>query len=139
MSDGKNQTGGKLDVSVRVFPVQDSKTILATASVTIGGCFAIRGVRIMDSEKGAFVAMPSRKDSKGEYRDVCFPTTPEMRKALDTAVMGEYQKTMEQSYSRAGQAMEKRASVLGDLQGKAAESKAAPAPDKPKTVDHGAR
>ena len=94
--------GQKLDISVKVYPAQDnSKNLLATATVTLGGCFAIRGLRILDSEKGAFVSMPQRKNAQNEYKDVCFPTTAEMRKELNSAVLGEYQRTMEQSYSRA--------------------------------------
>ena len=61
----------------------------------LGGCFAINNIRIMDSQKGMFLAMPDRQDAKGEYRDVCFPTTAEMRQALTGAVMGEYQRVME--------------------------------------------
>lgn len=63
------QGGQKLDISVKVYPVQDAKNLLANASVTIGGCFAIRGVRVMNSEKGAFVSMPQRKSAEGEYMD----------------------------------------------------------------------
>ena len=85
----------KLDVAVRVYPSKTEGNLLAYANVTLGGCFAVKGVRVMDSEKGAFVAMPDRKDSKGEYHDVCFPTTAEMREALNAAVMGEYHRVVE--------------------------------------------
>ena len=132
------QGSQKLDMSVKVYPAQDSKNLLATATVTLGGCFAIRGVRIMDSEKGAFVSMPQRKTAQGEYKDVCFPTTAEMRKELNHAVLGEYQRTMAQSFSRAEKAMEKRESVLDALGQKAAEVKP-PAPGKAKTAEMGER
>ena len=85
----------KLDVAVRVYPSKTEGNPLAYANVTLGGCFAVKGIRVMDSEKGAFVAMPDRKDSKGEYHEVCFPTTAEMREALNTAVMGEYHRVVE--------------------------------------------
>ena len=85
----------KLDVAVRVYPSKLEGNLLAYANVTLGGCFAVKGIRVMDSEKGAFVAMPDRKDSKGEYHEICFPTTAEMREALNTAVMGEYQRVVE--------------------------------------------
>ena len=85
----------KLDVAVRIYPSKTEGNPLAYASVTLGGCFAVKGIRIMDSEKGVFVAMPDRKDSKGEYHEVCFPTTAEMREALNTAVMGEYHRVVE--------------------------------------------
>lgn len=132
-------SGQKLDISVKVYPTQDnSKNLLATATVTLGGCFAIRGIRVLDSEKGAFVSMPQRKNAQNEYKDVCFPTTAEMRKELNSAVLGEYQRTMEQSYSRAEKAMEKRESVLDTLSQKAAEVKP-PTPGKAKATDKGER
>ena len=132
------QGGQKLDMSVKVYPTQDSKNLLATATVTLGGCFAIRGVRILDSERGAFVSMPQRKNAQGEYKDICFPTTAEMRKELHSAVLGEYQRTMEQSFSRAEKAMEKRGSVLDTLSQKAAEARP-PTPGKAKAADKGER
>ena len=85
----------KLDLAVRVYPSKMEGNLLAYANVTLGGCFAVKGIRVMDSEKGAFVAMPDRKDGKGEYHEVCFPTTAEMREALNTAVMGEYHRVVE--------------------------------------------
>ena len=132
------QGGQKQDMSVKVYPTQDSRNLLATATVTLGGCFAIRGIRILDSEKGAFVSMPQRKTAQGEYKDICFPTTAEMRKELHSAVLGEYQRTMEQSFSRAEKAMEKRGSVLDTLSQKAAEARP-PTPGKAKAADKGER
>lgn len=84
-----------LSVEAKVYPSKKDGNLLAYASVTLGGCFAINNIRIMDSQKGVFLAMPDRQDAKGEYRDVCFPTTAEMRQALTGAVMGEYQRVME--------------------------------------------
>ena len=120
----------KLDISVKVYPVQDGKNLLANASVTIGGCFAIRGVRVMNSEKGAFVSMPQRKSADGEYKDICFPTTAEMRKALNSAVLGEYQRTMAKT--------ENRDSVLDAVKQKSAEVKPH-IPGSTRTADKGAR
>ncbi len=134
-----SENNATLDMSVKIFPAQDTKSLLATASVTLGGCFAIRGIHIVDSDKGAFVAMPQRKNSKGEYHDVCFPTTPEMRKALDAAVLDEYQRATERSFSRAEQAMEKRTSVLAKLHEKQAEAPKPHVPDAVKGKDKGAR
>ena len=120
-----------LDMTVKVYPAHDNKNLLATASVTLGGCFAVRGIHIVDSEKGAFVSMPQRKDSKGEYRDVCFPTTAEMRDAINTAVLNEYQRVTERTHSRAEQAVKKRVSLLGKLRQPRAD---APKPQIPAAV-----
>ena len=84
---------GALDMTVKVHPVRDNKSLLATASMTIGGCFAVRGIQVRDGKNGVFVSMPQRKDAKGEYRDICFPTTAEMRQAINVAVLGEYERT----------------------------------------------
>lgn len=89
-----------MDMTVKVFPVQSSKNLLATASVTLGGCFAVRGIQIRDGKNGTFVSMPQRKDAKGEYHDICFPTTAEMRQAIQTAVLGEYERTSQRDQSR---------------------------------------
>ncbi|MDE7262527.1 MAG: SpoVG family protein [Oscillospiraceae bacterium] len=117
-----------LDVSVKITPVAKDSNLLAFANVTLGGCFAVTGIRVMDSEKGIFVAMPDKKNSKGEYHDVCFPTTPEMRKVLHSAVLGEYQHTMEQLVSRGEKS---RASVRDALQN-AAKTARRPAPEAEK-------
>uniref|UniRef100_UPI004026A606 SpoVG family protein n=1 Tax=Candidatus Scatomorpha intestinigallinarum TaxID=2840923 RepID=UPI004026A606 len=91
---------GAMDMTVKVFPVQSSKNLFATASVTLGGCFAVCGIQIRDGKNGAFVSMPQRKDAKGEYHDICFPTTAEMRQAINAAVLGEYERTAQRDQSR---------------------------------------
>lgn len=118
-----------LDVSVKITPSNKDGNLLAFANVTLGGCFAVTGIRVMDSEKGVFVAMPDRKNAKGEYHDVCFPTTPEMRKVLHTAVLGEYQHTMEQLASRSEKS---RASVMDAIQNAKKSAAERPALDKAK-------
>ena len=104
----------ELDMAVNIRHIQNSKSLLATASVTLGGCFAVCGIQVREGKNGVFVSMPQRKDAKGEYRDICFPTTAEMRQAINAAVLGEYERTVQKSHSRAEQT-EKRDSVLGAL------------------------
>ena len=91
---------GAMDMTVKVFPVQNSKNLLATASVTLSGCFAVCGIQIRDGKNGTFVSMPQRKDAKAEYHDICFPTTAEMRQAINAAVLGEYERTAQRDQSR---------------------------------------
>lgn len=125
--DEQMNTGPKLDVSVKVYPTKESGSLLAFASVNLGGCFAVNGIRIMDSEKGVFVAMPSRKDKDGKYHDVCCPTTKEMRQAMNAVILGEYQRAVE------------KPSVRGALQEAAKEAAERPAPAKERAADKGAR
>ena len=105
-----NENKTALDMTVKVHPVRDNKSLLATASVTIGGCFAVRGIQVRDGKNGVFVSRPQIKNAKGEYRDICFPTTAEMRQAINAAVLGEYERTAQP-----------RASVLDALREKAPE------------------
>ena len=97
-------------MTVKVHPARDNKSLLATASVTLGGCFAVQGIQVREGKNGVFVSMPQRKDAKGRYHDVCFPTTAEMRRAINAAVLGEYERTAQP-----------RASVLEALREKAPE------------------
>lgn len=71
-----------VEYAVRIYPVKGSKYTLANANVDINGIFAIRGVKIINGEKGPFVAMPQYKDGHGDYHDICFPCTAEARQEL---------------------------------------------------------
>ena len=69
--------------------------MLADASVTLNGCFAIRGIQIRAGQNGPFVSMPSRQ-VHGEYRDICFPCTSEFRQTFDQAVLDAYRMEISQ-------------------------------------------
>ena len=81
---------------VKIHTLRPEGTCKATASVNINGCFAVRGVKVMESSKGLFVSMPSYKVGN-EYKDICFPITPECRKQLNDAVLGAYEQALTQS------------------------------------------
>ena len=76
-------------VNVRIAESADSR-MKGIASVIIDDCFAIHDIRIIDGEKGLFTAMPSRKTSAGEYRDVAHPITSDCRNMFNDAILEEY-------------------------------------------------
>ena len=79
----------KLDV--RVYPLEKpAGNTLAFANVGIEDLAAINGVRVVNGEKGLFVTMPQSKDKDGEYHDIAFPINSDLRKALNTAVLDEF-------------------------------------------------
>jgi len=129
--DNKETAQNTLDISVKIYPQEDKGKLLAFASATIGGCFAVNGIRLMDSEKGMFVSMPQNKGGDGKYHDICCPTTKEMRQELNAAVIGEYQKAVEKTTEKP--------SLRGALQSAAKEAAARPAPDTQKSADKDAR
>lgn len=81
------------DLDVRItsmYPPGVQGGIRAYASATIAGCFAVRGIKIVEGGKdGLFMSMPSRKTQDG-YKDICFPVTEEFRNELKQAVLGAY-------------------------------------------------
>ena len=112
----------KLDV--RTYPIAEPKSsVVAFASATIDDMFAVNNIRVINSEKGLFVAMPQVKDAKGEYRDICFPVTAELRKQLNEAILGAYAAEKEK-------AVPEKESTVGKLREGAKEAKIQPAPAK---------
>ena len=81
------------DVRVRFVKKDDSK-LKAVASVTFDDCFVIHDIKIIEGEKGLFIAMPSRKTPEGEYRDIAHPISPEARETLQKAILEEYEKIL---------------------------------------------
>jgi len=84
-------TENNVKLDVRAYPIAEPKNnVVAFAGVTINDMFAVNNIRVVNSEKGLFVAMPQTRDKSGEYRDVCFPVTSELRKQISDAVLNEY-------------------------------------------------
>ena len=82
-----------LKLDVRVYPIDEPKnSTLALASVAVNDMVAIQGIRVIDSDSGAFVSMPQSYDKAAErYNDIAFPVTGELRKAINEAVLEEYE------------------------------------------------
>ena len=89
-----------VNYDVRIFNAKSSGTQRATASVNINGAFAVRGVKVLESNKGLFVAMPQYKVGS-EYKDICFPCTKESREQFNAAVMKAYEQTLSQTHTQA--------------------------------------
>ena len=82
-------SNNKLDV--RVYPIDEpTGNTLAFASIAVDDMVAIRGVRVVDGEKGMFMSMPQSKDKEGEYHDIAFPLNGDLRKEMEAAVIDEY-------------------------------------------------
>ena len=90
-----------MSIETRIYPVQDHGKLLARATVTLGGCFAITGIQIMEGkEDQPFVSMPSWKVGE-KYKDICFPCTKEFRQELFDSVLSAFEQTMaEQSHKQ---------------------------------------
>ena len=76
---------------VRITPLNNKETKMkATASITIDSVFVIHNIRVIDNGNKLFVAMPSKKSSNGEYKDIAHPLNIETRQMIQDAVLAEY-------------------------------------------------
>ena len=69
------------DVRVRIVKKDDSK-LKAVASITIDDCFVVHDIKVIEGSEGYFVAMPSRKSSEGEHKDIAHPINTETREMI---------------------------------------------------------
>ncbi len=80
------------DVRVRKM-TQDSK-MKAIVSITIDDEFVVHDIKVIEGEKGLFIAMPSKKASDGEYRDIAHPINSETRDRIQRIILDSYEKAL---------------------------------------------
>ena len=119
----------KLDVSVRA--IEPMGNLLGFATIKLNDCFVVEDFKILQSDKGLYVGMPSRPDksSKSGYRDTAKPITGDFRKQLHGAIIGAYAAEIERLQSVAEQA---RPSIKSQLEAGAKEAEKQKAARPPK-------
>lgn len=83
----------KIDVRINSLTPREGN-VKAIASANLDDCFAVKNIRVVEGKNGLFVSMPSYKGQDDEYHDLCFPTTPELRKQLNNAVSEAYKQAI---------------------------------------------
>lgn len=92
------QNGTVIPVTnVRVTLIEAEGANKAYVNITLGGCFVVNRLRVVEGENGLFVAMPQRKTEENTYKDVSHPITAEMRKHIQDVVLEEYRKQVERA------------------------------------------
>lgn len=76
---------------VRLRRVTSEGKMRAIASITFDDEFVVHDVRIIDGNNGLFVAMPSKRTSDGEFRDIAHPINSKTREKIQVAVLKEYE------------------------------------------------
>ena len=76
-------------VNVRKIEKEGSR-MKGIASVLLDDSFAVHDIRIIEGEKGLFIAMPSKKTPTGDYRDIAHPINPEVRSMFEDAILKAY-------------------------------------------------
>jgi stage V sporulation protein G len=75
---------------IRIRRLEGNSKMKAIVSITIDDEFVLHDIKVVDGEKGLFIAMPSKKTSDGEYRDIAHPIKTETRNRIQTLILDRY-------------------------------------------------
>ena len=79
---------------VRIRKVEKEGKMKAVVSSTSDEEFVVHDIKVIEGDKGLFIAMPSRKAADGEYRDIAHPINSDTRERIQTLILQKYQETM---------------------------------------------
>ena len=79
------------DVRLRKVNVNSENRMKAVASVTFDNEFVIHDIKVIESQNGLFIAMPSRKTPHGEFKDIDHPINAETREKIQKAILEAYE------------------------------------------------
>ena len=76
---------------VRIRKVAKEGKMKAVVSITLDNEFVVHDIKVIEGEKGLFIAMPSRKAADGEYRDIAHPINSDTRNMIQTLILEQYE------------------------------------------------
>ena len=76
---------------VRVRKITKEGKMKAIVSITIDDEFVVHDIKVIEGEKGLFIAMPSKKATDGEYRDIAHPINSETREGIQKIILESYE------------------------------------------------
>ncbi len=82
---------------IRIRRTYQDARLRALVSVTIDNDLAVHDIKVIEGPERLFVAMPSRKDDNGTFRDIAHPITPEARKILEERILKAYHEYLRQN------------------------------------------
>lgn len=80
------------DVWVR--KVTKEGKLKAIVSITLDNEFVVHDIKVIEGEKGLFIAMPSKRSSDGEFRDTAHPINSSTREKIQSIILDKYQKSL---------------------------------------------
>lgn len=76
---------------VRVRKVNKEGKMKAVVSITLDNEFVVHDIKVIEGEKGLFIAMPSRRAGDGEYRDIAHPINSDTREKIQKIILERYE------------------------------------------------
>lgn len=82
---------------VRVRKVSKEGKMKAVVSITIDNEFVVHDIKVIEGEKGMFIAMPSRRAADGEFRDIAHPINSDTRDMVQQIILQKYEAALSES------------------------------------------
>lgn len=79
---------------VRVRKIAKEGKMKAIVSITLDDEFVVHDIKVIEGEKGLFIAMPSKKASDGEYRDIAHPINSDTRDRIQSTILTSYERAL---------------------------------------------
>lgn len=79
---------------VRVRKVAKEGKLKAVISITMDEEFVVHDIKVIEGEKGLFIAMPSKKAADGEYRDIAHPINSDTRERIQKTILAKYEEAL---------------------------------------------
>ena len=81
---------------VRIRKIAKEGKMKAIVSITLDGEFVVHDIKVIEGEKGLFIAMPSISAGDGEYRDIAHPINSETREMIQNIILEKYETVLEE-------------------------------------------
>ena len=81
---------------VRVSKVAKEGKLKAVVSITLDDEFVVHDIKVIEGEKGLFIAMPSKKAVDGEYRDIAHPINSSTREKIQSTILVKYEELLQE-------------------------------------------
>lgn len=80
---------------VRVRKIAKEGKMKAVVSITLDDEFVVHDIKVIEGDKGLFIAMPSKKATDGEYRDIAHPINSDTRESIQRLILEKYESALE--------------------------------------------
>lgn len=79
---------------VRVRKIAKEGRMKAIVSITLDEEFVVHDIKVIEGDKGLFIAMPSKRTADGEYKDIAHPINSSTRDAIQKVILESYEKAL---------------------------------------------
>ena len=88
---------------VRIRKISKEGKMKAIVSITLDGEFVVHDIKVIEGEKGLFIAMPSRRAGDGEYPDIAHPINSQTREMIQNIILERYEAVLEEDETDSAQ------------------------------------